>query len=75
MSDEIKETKETEEKKENRMVTFVKAHWKEGVATLVGVVAGTAVTLLVTTDKTGVVKALAENPIGFGSEGTEDPTA
>ena len=71
MADEIKKTEETEEKKENRVVTFVKAHWKEGVATLVGIVAGTTLTLLATTDKTGVVKALAENPIGFGTEGNE----
>ena len=71
MSDEIKETKETEEKKENRVVTFVKAHWKEGVATLVGAAGGILVTLAVTADKTGIAKALAENPIGFGSEGNE----
>lgn len=74
MSDEIKETKETEEKKENRVVTFVKSHLKEGAATLVGFVAGVGLTLLVTTDKTGFVKALAENPIGFGPEGTEIPS-
>lgn len=71
MSDEIKETKETEEKKESKVKAFVKAHLKEGAATLIGFVAGVGITLLVTTDKTGVVKALAENPIGFGSDGTE----
>ena len=71
MAEEIKNTEGTEEKKENRVVSFVKAHWKEGVATLVGVVAGTAVTLLVTTDKTGLVKAVTENPIGFGPEENE----
>lgn len=71
MAEEIKNTEVTEEKKGNKVVNFVKAHWKEGVATLVGVVAGTAVTLLVTTDKTGLVEAVTNNPIGFGTEGNE----
>ena len=71
MSDEIKETKETEEKKESKAMAFVKAHLKEGAATLVGFVAGVGLTLFVTTDKTGLAKAIAENPIGFGPEGNE----
>lgn len=71
MSDEIKETKETEEKKGNPVVGFVKSHLKEGAATLVGFVAGVGLTLLVTTDKTGFVEAVTNNPIGFGSEGNE----
>ena len=71
MAEEIKKNEETEEKKENRVVTFVKAHWKDAAFTVAGFVAGVGIAWIATTDKTGLVKAVTENPIGFGTEGTE----